>query len=67
MNIDLLLEKYLTTVHVDWKNIDREVFVNPSKRDIKEMMDGETDNHGYRYLIDFKHKKSVCCWCQCFS
>ena len=50
-------EKYLTTVHVDWKHFDAEVFVNPSKRELREVAGTGYRGFGYRYLIDFKHKK----------
>lgn len=56
MNVDLLLEKYLNTIRQSKYNIgDYEVFINPTRRELIEVSEG---GYGYRFLFDFKNKKS---------
>ena len=49
-----LKEKYLNTFHQDYGNEDFEVFINPSKKELRELVNQEG---GFRFLIDFKNKK----------
>ena len=55
--IDTLLEKYLNTIKqtLGYNDGDYEVFINPSKRDLKDAWEGD---YGYRFIIDFKNKKT---------
>jgi len=46
-------EKYLNTVHQKFMNIDAEVFINPSRKELRELID---DTGGYRFILDFKNK-----------
>ncbi len=53
IDIQYLVEKYLNSI--SGYDDDYEVFVNPSKRDIRDIMD--KSGYGYRFLINFRDKK----------
>lgn len=51
--IDQLVEKYLNAIKSPTTSGTYEIFVNPTKKEMKEVDDGG----GYRYVIDHKNKK----------
>lgn len=60
--IDLLLEKYIGNIRLDsYSKGDFDVFVNPSKRDIRDIEQQSFNNNGFRFIVDFK-KKDVYAW-----
>ena len=55
MDIDLLLEKYLNSAKLyDGNTYD--IFINPSKKELKEIGDSSYRGTGFRFIIDFKKK-----------
>ena len=52
MKIDQLVEKYVNSVQTYGESL--EIFKNPSKREIRDVLD--QSRHGYRFLINFKTK-----------
>lgn len=49
-----LTEKYMDTLKQSYRGIQSEVFINPSKKELQEVI---ADNMSMRFIIDFKHKK----------
>lgn len=56
MNIDILLEKYLTSIKHGSKMND--IFTNPTKKELKELEVWGNDNRfqGFRFIVDFDTK-----------